>query len=159
MTRLMNMLLFPLLLWGWGKQTLGNTEDEDEFQNQEKYYIFKCNETLLSDYITFCWVPFHGEIAMQNENWCNWTKVAWYYSDMSNCAEYVSELIGCYFPNAIVENFFVQIHSQYFSNCTTEEEAVYADPQDEMVLVLTIIPVCIIPVLVSLVIWKSKVKE
>ncbi|KAK1160299.1 receptor activity-modifying protein 2-like [Acipenser oxyrinchus oxyrinchus] len=157
MTRLMKML-FPLLLWGWGKQTLGNTEDEDEFQNQEMYNIFQCNETLLLDYITYCWVPFHGEIAIQRENWCNWTKVARYYSDMSECVEHLSEFTGCYFPNMIVENFFVQIHSQYFSNCTTEE-AVYADPQDELVLVLTITPVCIIPILVSLVVWKSKVKE
>uniref|UniRef100_A0A3P8UST2 Uncharacterized protein n=1 Tax=Cynoglossus semilaevis TaxID=244447 RepID=A0A3P8UST2_CYNSE len=80
------------------------------------------------------------------------------YSSLSICVEMVSSHLRCFYPNAGTQDFFIHIHSLYFQNCTKKDLA----PEDApgwVVMVLTLIPVSLIPVLVYLVVWKSKVQE
>ncbi|KAF0025868.1 hypothetical protein F2P81_022749 [Scophthalmus maximus] len=80
------------------------------------------------------------------------------YNDMTFCLESASSSLGCYYPNPDTQDFFFFIHSHYFQNCT-KEELVFEDAPHWVVMVLTLIPVSLIPVLVYLVVWKSKVQE
>lgn len=77
---------------------------------------------------------------------------------MTDCLEEVSQMVGCYYPHPRIQDFFLEIHSRYFYNCT-KEEAHMMDAPHGVVLVLTLIPVSIIPILVYLVVWKSKVQD
>ena len=80
------------------------------------------------------------------------------YNNMTLCMEMLSGLLGCYYPNPGVQDFFLHIHSQYFSDCS-EEELQLSDAPHSVVVVLTLLPVSLIPIPVFLVVWKSKVRD
>lgn len=81
------------------------------------------------------------------------------YNDMALCLEILSHQVGCYYPNSDIQGFFVYMHSLYFHSCEVEEEFLHGDAPHELVLALTLVPVSLIPILVYLVVWKSKVQE
>lgn len=56
-------------------------------------------------------------------------------------------------PNPFVEELFVDIHTTFFRDCPTEE---LSDPPPAIVFALVISPICLIPVMVSLVVLKTK---
>lgn len=56
-------------------------------------------------------------------------------------------------PNPFVEEIFVDIHTKFFRDCPTEE---LSDPPPAIVFALVITPICLIPVMVSLVVLKTK---
>ncbi|XP_009957514.1 PREDICTED: receptor activity-modifying protein 2, partial [Leptosomus discolor] len=58
-------------------------------------------------------------------------------------------------PNALAEQYIFQSHHRYFHNCTLEHR-VYFDPPEDVLLAMIIAPICLIPFLVTLVIWRSK---
>lgn len=79
------------------------------------------------------------------------------YNDLTVCLETLTSLVHCYFPNPDIQDFFLHIHSIYFHNCTEEEEEeeeAQAEDVTSLVVVLTIIPVSLIPVLVYLLLRK-----
>lgn len=78
---------------------------------------------------------------------------------MALCLEFLSHQVSCYYPNPDIQGFFVYMHSLYFRNCTVEEEVLLEDAPHELVVALTLVPVSLIPILVYLVVWKSKVQE
>lgn len=78
---------------------------------------------------------------------------------MALCLEDLSRRVGCYYPNPDIQDFFVFIHSLYFHSCKVEEEVVFEDAPHELVVALTLVPVSLIPILVYVVVWKSKVQE
>lgn len=75
------------------------------------------------------------------------------YSNLSLCTEEMSDCLQIPWPNPLVEDFFVDIHSAYFKECPTEE---FSDPTPATVFALVITPICLIPVMVSLVVLKTK---
>lgn len=77
------------------------------------------------------------------------------YSDLTYCLEELCHNLMCFFPNPDVQDFFINIHSLYFHNCTEE----HTDAPEWLSLTLTFILVSLIPVLVYLVVCRSKVKE
>lgn len=77
---------------------------------------------------------------------------------MTKCLEELSQMVGCFYPNADIQDFFLHIHSLYFQNCSNKE-LLLLDAPDGLVIALTLIPVSLIPVLVYLVVFKNKVQE
>nr|ACI67267.1 Receptor activity-modifying protein 1 precursor [Salmo salar] len=145
------LLLFPVLVLG-EIQLQSNVssnvtfEDNERFQEQEHFHVFShCNEDLLGKYsLLICWDQFHSEMKdINKELWCEWDQV-------------IRPYLGCYFPNQVVQDFFIQIHSSFFQACPEEEE-LFPDAPSGVVLTLTLIPVSLIPILVFLVVWKSKI--
>lgn len=67
-----------------------------------------------------------------------------------------AKLAECYYPNAVVQEIFVKVHQQYFTECPTREE-ILPDAPASVVLMLTLLPVSVIPALVYIVIRKSSV--
>lgn len=78
---------------------------------------------------------------------------------MTLCLEQVSKLLGCFFPNSQIQDLFFSIHSQYFHNCTKEEDQDIIDPPEEIMVTLILVPVSLIPILVYMVVRNSKVQE
>ncbi|TFK10646.1 DNA polymerase alpha catalytic subunit [Platysternon megacephalum] len=77
------------------------------------------------------------------------------YSDLRHCLESFAEKQNYSFPNSIAEECIVQSHHAYFLNCT-HEHPVFLDPPEDVLLALIVTPICLIPFLVTLVVWRSK---
>ncbi|PWA17668.1 hypothetical protein CCH79_00008250, partial [Gambusia affinis] len=90
--------------------------------------------------------------SLNSTDWCVWDKVSSFYSDFSTCTEHLSDCLGIPWPNSLVEKLFVNIHSEYFKTCPTEE---FSDPPPGIVFALVITPICLIPVMVSLVMFVA----
>uniref|UniRef100_A0A3B1JTA4 Receptor activity-modifying protein 3 n=1 Tax=Astyanax mexicanus TaxID=7994 RepID=A0A3B1JTA4_ASTMX len=82
--------------------------------------------------------------------WCNVQ-----YHFFSACTEQNAERIGCFWPNPVVEHYIINIHKQFFSNCTVKS-VVWGDPSEDTVTVLILIPVFLTLAMVALVVWCSK---
>lgn len=75
------------------------------------------------------------------------------YSNLSLCTEDIFDCLLVPWPNPFVEGIFVDIHTKFFKDCPTEE---LSDPPPAIVFALVITPICLIPVMVSLVVLKTK---
>ncbi|KAK9535395.1 hypothetical protein VZT92_007778 [Zoarces viviparus] len=108
--------------------------------------------SLLLDHL--CVPNFDTAMASLNStNWCTWSNVSGLYSNLSLCTEEISDCLGIPWPNPLVEQTFVDIHSSFFKDCPSEE---LSDPPPVIVFALVITPICLIPVMVSLVVLKTK---
>ncbi|XP_062269845.1 receptor activity-modifying protein 3-like [Platichthys flesus] len=137
------------------------TEDDERFQDQDTPSAHRRCDHLLLVYGSheYCGGPFHNEMSnISSEDWCHLEHVSRPYSELTRCLEKLSNLTDCFYPNQDTQDFFIFIHSKYFHNCSNEE-LLFEDAPHWLVMVLTLIPVSIIPVLVYLVVWKSKVQE
>lgn len=72
---------------------------------------------------------------------------------MSYCTEDISDCLRIPWPNPLVERRFVEIHEEFFMDCQSEE---LSDPPLAIILALVITPICLIPIMVSLVVLKTK---
>ncbi|TDG97715.1 hypothetical protein EPR50_G00210730 [Perca flavescens] len=136
-------------------------EDDENFQDQENEVAGQlCKVDKLEEYShLICGEIFHSEmLSISTENWCVLGDVIRPYNNMTVCLEMLSNLVGCYYPNPTIQDFFLYIHSNYFVNCSKEEVPLEDAPQG-MVIALTLIPVSLIPLLVYMVVWKSNVQE
>uniref|UniRef100_UPI0037E787CB receptor activity-modifying protein 1 n=1 Tax=Semicossyphus pulcher TaxID=241346 RepID=UPI0037E787CB len=136
-------------------------EDDEDFQDQEiKFPGRRCpQDQLVNSSHGLCGKIFHMEMmSISTKNWCDLDYIIRPYNTMTVCLEMVSDYLGCYYPNPNIQDFFLKIHSHYFHNCSTEEHLLVDAPQT-LVIALTLIPISFIPLLVYLVVWKSKVQE
>ncbi|XP_047667696.1 uncharacterized protein LOC113652095 [Tachysurus fulvidraco] len=139
-------------------------EEQENFQDQEKihhYGHYKCDETLLrligKEYCSDNFDSFMTNLT--KDEWCDFEMVLSYYNDLTHCLENVCAVVAhCYYPNAVVQEMFVEVHKQYFNECVhVHEEEDLSDAPAIVVLILTLLPVSVIPMLVHMVIWKSSV--
>nr|XP_046232134.1 uncharacterized protein LOC124052207 isoform X2 [Scatophagus argus] len=139
-------------------QTSFIPEDDENFQKQETEFPFRhCDQDMLVIYShSICGAAFHAEMqSISSENWCVLENIIRPYNDMTHCVEKVSYVSSCYYPNPNVQEFFLDIHSIYFHNCSSEA-LLLVDAPRRTVIALTVIPVSFIPLLVYLVISNSK---
>ncbi|XP_062484804.1 receptor activity-modifying protein 2 [Pezoporus occidentalis] len=103
-----------------------------------------------------CW-DFFVEV-MRNvtaSELCEWKVISRPYSFLQACLEDWADHLHYGYPNALAEQYIFQSHHRYFHNCTLEHQ-VYFDPPEDVLLAMIIAPICLIPFLVTLVIWRSK---
>ncbi|XP_057673170.1 receptor activity-modifying protein 2 isoform X2 [Corythoichthys intestinalis] len=110
-----------------------------------------CLYTLLDQ---MCLCNFEVSMAAMNAtDWCAWSNVSGLYSSLSHCTENISDCLSIPWPNTLVEQTFVDIHQRFFKDCPMEE---LSDPAPPIVFALVITPILLIPVMVSLVVLKTK---
>ncbi|KAI5105718.1 receptor activity-modifying protein 1 precursor, partial [Silurus meridionalis] len=132
----------------------------EDYMNMGKkdLHYSNCNESLFMDFgKEFCLKDFEEDMSsLAQENWCDWEMVLGYYNSLTQCLEICATHTHCYYPNAQVQAMFVDVHMRYFSSCSSKDDPL-PDAPARVVLVLTLLPVSVIPVLVYMVIWKSSV--
>lgn len=150
--RLPPLLLLLLLL------LLGAVSTSPESLNQSH----PTEDSLLSkgkmeDYETNvlpCW--YYYKTSMDSvKDWCNWTLISRYYSNLRYCLEYEADKFGLGFPNPLAENIILEAHLIHFANCSLVQPT-FSDPPEDVLLAMIIAPICLIPFLVTLVVWRSK---
>ncbi|XP_051571527.1 receptor activity-modifying protein 1-like isoform X1 [Myxocyprinus asiaticus] len=109
-----------------------------------------CYETLVS----LCKINFDNAMeSINSTNWCSLERVKSAYNNFTVCTESIADCLLLPWPNNFVERTFVDIHSKYFLECPTEG---LRDPPPSIVLALVMTPICLIPVMVILVVLKTK---
>lgn len=134
------------------------TEDQESFQDEEDLFPgLHCQPGLLLEMGNpYCGEHFHTEmLKLSADDWCVLENVIRPYNDLTICLEKLCSVIGCFFPNPETQDFFLHIHSVYFQNCRQDEQLLEDAPHG-VVVALTLIPVSLIPILVYIVVWKSK---
>ncbi|XP_044528093.1 receptor activity-modifying protein 2 [Gracilinanus agilis] len=153
---LLLLLCFILNAQGSGAQTVPDLTNVDPFKWQnvmtsEQRYELTARQ---------CW--FFYEDHMKNisrEDWCEWDMISRPYSDLQYCLEKLAEYYSLGFPNSLAEQIIFHSHQMYFANCSLERRPLFFDPPEEVLLALIIAPICLIPFLVTLVVWRSKDSE
>ncbi|XP_069490517.1 receptor activity-modifying protein 2 [Ambystoma mexicanum] len=85
--------------------------------------------------------------------WCQWEHIIRPYSNFQDCLEFWADKLCYPYPNEQAEGHILMGHQQYFASCAMHE---LYDPPDDILYTLIFIPICILPFLVALVVWKSK---
>ncbi|XP_027293908.2 receptor activity-modifying protein 2 isoform X1 [Cricetulus griseus] len=101
-----------------------------------------------------CWDHYKSHMD-SIKDWCNWTLISRHYSDLQNCLEYHADRFGLGFPNPLAERIFFETHLIHFTNCSLVQPT-FSDPPEDVLLAMIIAPICLIPFLVTLVVWRSK---
>uniref|UniRef100_A0A8D2PXT3 Receptor activity-modifying protein 1 n=1 Tax=Zosterops lateralis melanops TaxID=1220523 RepID=A0A8D2PXT3_ZOSLA len=76
--------------------------------------------------------------------WCDWDETVGTYGELTNCTALIAERLDCYWPNRLVDEFFVAVHKQYFRNCSPSGRALHDPPNG------VLCPFIVLPVLVTL---------
>ncbi|XP_077662388.1 receptor activity-modifying protein 2 [Eretmochelys imbricata] len=148
-----------------GTTTSGDNESLAELQNQTATEPEQPYKNLLLDMTAdekynliayMCWDNFsHWMMNITRAQLCEWRVISRPYSDLRHCLETFAEKQNYGYPNSIAEECIVQSHRTYFLNCT-QEHPVFLDPPEDVLLALILAPICLIPFLVTLVVWRSK---
>lgn len=104
-----------------------------------------------------CWDDYKGHMDSIKDDWCNWAVISSPYSKLQNCLENNAEQFGLGFPNPLAEEVIFETHLIHFANCSLQ--STFSDPPEDVLLAMIIAPICLIPFLVTLVVWKSKDSE
>lgn len=80
------------------------------------------------------------------------------YGELTNCTALIAERLDCYWPNRLVDEFFVAIHRQYFRNCSPSGRALH-DPPNSILCPFILLPVLVTLLMTALVVWRSKRSE
>ncbi|XP_054427182.1 receptor activity-modifying protein 1 [Pteronotus mesoamericanus] len=106
-----------------------------------------------------CLAPFHVAMEAVGETlWCDWGQTVARYGELTDCTKHVMKELGCFWPNAAVDKFFVAVHQQYFKSCPVSGRAV-KDPPGNILCPLIAVPILVTLLMTGLVVWRSKRTE
>ncbi|XP_054449641.1 receptor activity-modifying protein 2 isoform X2 [Pteronotus mesoamericanus] len=108
--------------------------------------------------IVLCWQLYKNYMDSIKGDWCDWAIISRPYSDLQNCLEQNADHFGLGFPNPIAEQYIFETHQIHFANCSLVQPT-FSDPPEDVLLAMIIAPICLIPFLVTLVVWRSKDSE
>ncbi|XP_045839772.1 receptor activity-modifying protein 2 [Meles meles] len=108
--------------------------------------------------IQICWQSYKEEMDSIPKDWCDWAMISRPYSDLQYCLEHFAEEFHLGFPNPWAEEIIFETHQIHFANCSLVQPTL-SDPPEDVLLAMIIAPICLIPFLVTLVVWRSKDSE
>lgn len=106
------------------------------------------------NHVQLCWQGYKEYMDSIEKDWCDWAIISRPYSSLQNCLELNAERFDLGFPNPWAERIIFETHQLHFANCSVQPT--FSDPPEDVLLALIIAPICLIPFLVTLVVWRSK---
>nr|XP_029135330.1 receptor activity-modifying protein 1-like [Labrus bergylta] len=80
------------------------------------------------------------------------------YGELTNCTFLVAEKMACYWPNRLVDEFFIRVHKQYFHDCSMSGRLL-RDPPNRILGPFIVLPILVTLLMTALVVWRSKRSE
>ncbi|MGH0132554.1 UNVERIFIED_CONTAM: hypothetical protein FKN15_067940 [Acipenser sinensis] len=80
------------------------------------------------------------------------------YGELTNCTFLIAEKLECYWPNRLVDEFFIGIHKLYFRNCSLSGRSL-SDPPNSILGPFIVVPILVTLLVTALVVWRSKRSE
>ncbi|XP_072434536.1 receptor activity-modifying protein 1 [Chiloscyllium punctatum] len=119
-----------------------------------------CDEADYSDIIQdICLETFRFQMTdIGQKLWCDWEATLSYYWDLTNCTFLIANKMDCFWPNQVVDQFFVTVHKEYFANCSVSGRGL-GDPPNNIIGPFIMIPVMVTLLMTALVVWRSKQNE
>ncbi|KAL2765001.1 receptor activity-modifying protein 2 precursor [Daubentonia madagascariensis] len=108
--------------------------------------------------VRLCWEYYKVHMDAIEKDWCDWAMISRPYSALRDCLEHSAEEFGLGFPNPWAERIIFETHQIHFANCSVVQPT-FSDPPEDVLLAMIIAPICLIPFLITLVVWRSKDSE
>ncbi|KAM8749151.1 receptor activity-modifying protein 1 isoform X1 [Acanthopagrus latus] len=107
----------------------------------------------------FCLAKFRLDMQeLDQRHWCSWEDTVELYGELTNCTFLVAEKMKCYWPNRLVDEFFIRVHRQYFHDCSLSGRLL-RDPPNRILGPFIIVPILVTLLMTALVVWRSKRSE
>ncbi|KAL6089937.1 hypothetical protein STEG23_008480 [Scotinomys teguina] len=152
--RLPLLLLLLLLLLFLGAVSTSPESLNQSLPVEDSLLSNRNMEEIYDENVRTCWNEYKSYMDSVKD-WCNWTLISRHYSDLQFCLEYEAERFGLGFPNPLAERVILNTHLIHFANCSLVQPT-FSDPPEDVLLAMIIAPICLIPFLVTLVVWRSK---
>ncbi|NXE45626.1 RAMP1 protein, partial [Casuarius casuarius] len=108
---------------------------------------------LIRDY---CLSQFQASMeALGPRLWCDWEETLGTYGELTNCTALLADKLACFWPNRLVDEFFVAVHRRYFGGCPLSGRAL-RDPPAAVLCPFIAVPVLVALLAAALVVWRSK---
>ncbi|KAK2839546.1 hypothetical protein Q5P01_013286 [Channa striata] len=107
----------------------------------------------------FCLAKFR--LVMQEldqKHWCSWEDTVELYGELTNCTYLVAQKMECYWPNRLVDEFFIRVHKHYFHDCSVSGRLL-SDPPNRILGPFIVVPILVTLLMTALVVWRSKRSE
>ncbi|XP_025260507.1 receptor activity-modifying protein 1 isoform X1 [Theropithecus gelada] len=106
-----------------------------------------------------CLTQFQVDMEAVGETlWCDWGRTIGSYRELADCTWHMAEKLGCFWPNAEVDRFFLAVHGHYFRACPISGRAV-RDPPGSVLYPFIVVPITVTLLVTALVVWQSKHTE
>ncbi|XP_013875610.1 receptor activity-modifying protein 1 [Austrofundulus limnaeus] len=113
-------------------------------------------ETLIRE---FCLDEFHLNMRKLDPGlWCSWPDTMEIYKGLTKCTYQVALKVDCFWPNEVVDSFFMKIHQRYFNHCALTGRLLH-DPPISILVPFIAIPVLVTLLMTAIVVWRSKRTE
>lgn len=80
------------------------------------------------------------------------------YEALTNCTHEVALRMDCFWPNQIVDRFFMHIHRVYFPDCALTGRLIH-EPPISILAPFIAVPILVTLLMTALVVWRSKRTE
>ncbi|XP_029967399.1 receptor activity-modifying protein 1 isoform X2 [Salarias fasciatus] len=108
---------------------------------------------------TLCQDKFRLDMqALDQRHWCSWEDTVELYGELTNCTFVVARELKCYWPNRVVDEFFIQVHQHYFHDCSLSGRLL-RDPPNRILGPFIVVPILVTLLMTALVVWRSKRSE
>ncbi|KAM4538200.1 receptor activity-modifying protein 1-like [Fundulus diaphanus] len=103
-----------------------------------------------------CSKKFHLDMGRLDSGlWCSWPETIETYEELTNCTYQVALQMACFWPNRVVDSFFMQIHRSYFHHCALTGRLLHEPPIGILVPFIGV-SVLITLLMTAVVVWRSK---
>ncbi|XP_026232671.1 receptor activity-modifying protein 1 [Anabas testudineus] len=107
----------------------------------------------------FCLAKFRLDMQeLDQRHWCSWEDTVELYGELTNCTFLVALKMECFWPNRLVDEFFIQVHKHYFHDCSLSGRLL-KDPPNRILGPFIVVPILITLLMTALVVWRSKRSE
>ncbi|XP_010740876.1 receptor activity-modifying protein 1 [Larimichthys crocea] len=107
----------------------------------------------------FCLAKFKLDMGgLDRGLYCSWTDTMEIYEGLTNCTYQVALRMDCFWPNQIVDRFFMNIHRIYFHDCAVTGRLLQ-EPPNSILAPFIGVPVLVTLIMTALVVWRSKRTE
>uniref|UniRef100_A0A8C3A7T8 Receptor activity-modifying protein 1 n=1 Tax=Cyclopterus lumpus TaxID=8103 RepID=A0A8C3A7T8_CYCLU len=107
----------------------------------------------------FCLAKFRLDMQeLDQRHWCSWEDTVELYGELTNCTSLVAHKMDCFWPNRLVDEFFIRVHKHYFHNCSLSGRQL-KDPPNRILGPFIVVPILVTLLMTALVVWRSKRSE
>ncbi|XP_054914988.1 receptor activity-modifying protein 1-like [Poeciliopsis prolifica] len=106
-----------------------------------------------------CFDRFQEEmVSLGSGTWCSWPETMEIYVGLTNCTCQVALGMDCFWPNRLVDDFFMKIHSTYFHRCAQTGRLLH-EPSIGILAPFIGVSMLIALLMTAVVVWRSKRTE
>ncbi|XP_014020932.1 receptor activity-modifying protein 1 [Salmo salar] len=121
--------------------------------------VMACSGTYEYAIEEFCLGKFRLDMEeLDQHRWCSWEDTVEPYGELTNCTYLIALKMDCFWPNRLVDEFFIRIHKHYFHDCSLSGRLL-RDPPNRILGPFIVVPILVTLLMTALVVWRSKRSE